>query len=243
MILQIVEMAMVTVCFGFLIFFLVLADGEASSRLGSSRDFDSPAYLKLPGIRRAEENLQSHSVGAENVSVLLYLEHPINVVNEGYLSVTLDAYQVRNQLKTANLRNASVISTAKGLAPAVFRIGGTDGDYAIFNANASGSNYTLTTQEWDEINEFVSKVGWHLVFGLNLQLRKPWPIGAWDSSNAVELMKYSTQKGYNISWELGNGEKMILECVRSAYSVPAKRIIIIYYTHGGCIRDLFTATH
>ena len=219
MILQIVEMATVTVYFGFLIFFLVLADGDASSRSGSSREFDSPAYLKLPGIRRAEENLKNHNVGAENVSVLLYLEHPINVVNEGYLSVTLDAYQVRNQLKTADLRNASVISTAKGLAPAVFRIGGTDGDYAIFNANASGSNWTLTTQEWDEINEFVSKVGWHLVFGLNLQLRKPWPIGAWDSSNAVELIKYSTQKGYNISWELGNGEKCVFIILGPSFTV------------------------
>ena len=210
---------MVTVCLDSLILFLLLADGDASSRSGSSRDFDSPAYLKLPGIRRAEENLQSHNVGAENVSVLLYLEHPINVVNEGYLSVTLDSLELRSHLKTADLRSPSVISTAKGLAPAVFRIGGGDGDSSIFNANATGSNYTVTPQEWDYINEFVSKVGWHLVFGLNLKLRKPWPIGAWDSSNAVELMKYSTQKGYNISWELGNGDKCVFMILGPSFTV------------------------
>ena len=63
----------------------------------------------------------------------------------------------------------------------------------------------MTAGEWDNLNAFVKKVGWELTFGLNSLLRNPYPVGVWDSSNAVELMRYPNSRGYTVNWELGNG--------------------------------------
>lgn len=63
---------------------------------------------------------------------------------------------------------------------------------------------SVLVADWDKINKFVSDVGWHLVFGLNLLLRNG---SSWDPSNAESLMKYSDQKGYQMHLELGNGKK------------------------------------
>ena len=67
------------------------------------------------------------------------------------------------------------------------------------------SNFTLLYSQWDALNEFSQAVGWDMVYGLNSKLRNPWPHGAWDTTNAEELLKYTISKGYDVSWELGNG--------------------------------------
>ena len=68
------------------------------------------------------------------------------------------------------------------------------------------TNHTMTTAQWDAVNEFVRTVGWEFIFGLNSLLRNPYPVGVWDSTNAAQLMSYSTSKGYTVNWELGNGQ-------------------------------------
>nr|XP_006816007.1 PREDICTED: heparanase-like [Saccoglossus kowalevskii] len=67
-----------------------------------------------------------------------------------------------------------------------------------------GANVTPTSrvQDWNNINEFASEVGWNVIFGLNVLLRHG--NDSWDSSNAMELMKYTVEKGYSVNWELGN---------------------------------------
>ena len=200
---------------------LVVADANSSK----SPDASHP-YLKIPRIRKIEEYLKTtrkQNLGTakdDNLGIILYLSEAFNVVDERYLSVTIDAGELRDHLQHVNFVSPSVINTAKGLAPAVFRVGGTAADYAIYSPNGSNhtssirndnvhdvqTNYTMSPQEWDTINEFTQKVGWDLIFGLNLKLRSPWPKGNWDSLNAIELIKYSTKKGYNVSWELGNGK-------------------------------------
>jgi len=68
-------------------------------------------------------------------------------------------------------------------------------------------NFTVTTHDWDVLNEFVKNVGWELVYGLNDFIMKDWSKGIWNSSNAEELIKYTKKKGYSIyAWEVGNGE-------------------------------------
>ena len=67
------------------------------------------------------------------------------------------------------------------------------------------SNFTMTVQQWDEVNKFVESVGWEFVFGLNALLRSPYPNGSWDSHNARMLLSYSTSRNYTVQWELGNG--------------------------------------
>ena len=220
---------MLTVCFLYWLFLLSDAGYTRTEVASRSQVSDRNHYLELPNIRaaakRLEVNLPRHRSArgkATTVNVTVELLRHIHEVSDGYLSVTMDAVELRNHLKNVNLSDPRVVNTARGLAPAVFRIGGTDGDYAIFDENGSDattkkgssespSNFTVSAEIWDEVNKFARNVGWYLVYGLNSKLRSPWPDGAWDASNAVQLMLYSTKKGYNVSWELGNGELSLRE--------------------------------
>ena len=76
--------------------------------------------------------------------------------------------------------------------------------YIGYNENGN-NNYTMTGADWDLVNNFVLKVGWELIFGLNALLVKDWRLKTWDSSNAQELIQYTLNKGYKVAWELGNG--------------------------------------
>jgi len=58
------------------------------------------------------------------------------------------------------------------------------------------TNFTFSASDWDELNNFVKKVGWELVFGLNKDLRKT--DGSWDSSNAEELVRYTLKRNYSL---------------------------------------------
>nr|POF23814.1 heparanase-like protein 3 [Quercus suber] len=68
----------------------------------------------------------------------------------------------------------------------------------------------LPLSRWDELNNFFKKAGAVVVFGLN-ELRgktinpQGFAEGAWNSSNAESLMRYTVNQGFTIQgWELGN---------------------------------------
>ena len=62
----------------------------------------------------------------------------------------------------------------------------------------------ISASFYDELCKFVSSIGWDLIFGLNMLLRKP--NGVWEPSNAKELIGYTVRSRYKIGgWELGNG--------------------------------------
>ncbi|XP_021350709.1 heparanase-like isoform X1 [Mizuhopecten yessoensis] len=71
-----------------------------------------------------------------------------------------------------------------------------------FEKKRNYTNFTMTASMWDDINHFMTKVGWDFLFDLNVFLRKD---GQWDSDNAKLLLKYTASKGYRLAgWELGN---------------------------------------
>ncbi|XP_016563307.2 heparanase-like protein 1 isoform X2 [Capsicum annuum] len=68
----------------------------------------------------------------------------------------------------------------------------------------------LRMQRWDELNNLFKKTAALVTFGLNAlygrrrSYRHVWE-GNWDSRNALDFIKYTVAKGYQIhSWELGN---------------------------------------
>ena len=63
-------------------------------------------------------------------------------------------------------------------------------------------NITLTTSEWDEINEFARATGLRLLFDLNVLTTMP--SGEWNSSNAEELLRYTATRNYTLDFQLGN---------------------------------------
>ena len=121
-----------------------------------------------------------------------------------------------------DFQSQRLINLGKALAPAMLRIGGTDQDALLFNVDStkedegikyrtilkteSDSNFTMTTSQWDTINQYATKIGWEITFGLNVFLRHR---GHWDTTNAAQLMNYTLSKGYKVNWELGNGTQRV----------------------------------
>ena len=143
----------------------------------------------------------------EENTIMVNLTGYVYEVSDQFLSVTIDAGNIHDNWEVINFTAPRIINMAKALAPAMLRVGGTSGDFIIFEEttklNGKESNFTMNTTQWDAVNTFVEAVGWDFIFGLNVLLRKN---GSWDSANAEELLTYTTSKGYKVNWELGNGK-------------------------------------
>ena len=134
-------------------------------------------------------------------------------VSDQFLSVTIDAGNIKSNWNTINFTATRIINMAKALAPAMLRVGGTEGDFLLFEETTDKnnqsinvySNFTMNTSQWDAVNMFVQAAGWDFIFGLNVLLRAN---GSWNSTNAEELLTYTTSKGYKVNWELGNGKNL-----------------------------------
>lgn len=111
---------------------------------------------------------------------------------------------------------------ARNLSPAWLRIGGEATNYVTFESNqtsnSSGPSYSTVCEEpddshcmclrmlpieWDRVNRFAQRVGWKVLFGLNVQQRDT---GVWDPANAATLISYTAEKKYDTSWSLGNSK-------------------------------------
>ncbi|XP_064601640.1 heparanase-like [Liolophura sinensis] len=151
-------------------------------------------------------SLLIQSVQVAGLEVTVQPDHVVSVTSERFVSITLDAGNLVNHWKGFDPRSSLAITLAKALYPAYLRVGGTSGDSLIFSTGNKLSdkdfpNSTLSTTEWDELNQFAIQANLSLIFGLNSLYR---PGGVWDPANAIELMKYSTDRGYVLDLELGN---------------------------------------
>ncbi|KAK1550615.1 hypothetical protein Q3G72_022039 [Acer saccharum] len=129
-------------------------------------------------------------------------------------------------LLNLDLNNTILFNAIKAFSPLKIRLGGTLQDRVIYESknvhqpcspfvkNPSEllgfSQGCLPMSRWDELNVFFKNAGAAVVFGLNaLNGRKIGSDGsaggAWNSTNAESLMRYTVNKGYTIhGWELGN---------------------------------------
>ncbi|XP_020619358.1 heparanase-like isoform X3 [Orbicella faveolata] len=168
--------------------------------------------------------LQSHYVGfskdnyvAQNVSI--NLDRSVFTVSEKFLSVAIDSNIMRHHWPHVNFTSERLFNLARGLSPAFLRIGGTAGDFLIYDDSQglqkpkNVSNFTITHQDLDKIHLLSSKAGWDVMFGLNVLLRTQ--DGSWDASNPKEIMQYVAEHGYNFGWELGNEPNLFVDFGKS----------------------------
>ncbi len=199
--------------------FVTAADFELTKVGGKKLEMDWP-YRKA-----SSEDRQPTA----NPTINLDLTTVRDTVSEQFLSVTIDSCAIKYHWDMINFTSVRTQNLAKALSPAMLRIGGTDEDFLLFKSGRKDkddppmddpvvgsppsyncfpkvyTNFTLSEDQWDEVNSFVAQAGWEIIFGLNVLLRHPWPNGSWDSTNAKELMSYTATKGYKVNWELGNG--------------------------------------
>ncbi|KAK9207870.1 hypothetical protein WN944_000219 [Citrus x changshan-huyou] len=132
----------------------------------------------------------------------------------------------RASLLNLDLGNPILLKAVKAFSPLKIRMGGTLQDKVVYESKGIDEPCTpfvknnselfgfsegcLTMCRWDELNIFFRRAGAVVTFGLNALRGRIIQSdgsarGAWDSSNAESLMRYTVNKGYKIyGWELGN---------------------------------------
>ena len=154
----------------------------------------------------------SESDSTTVLEVSINLKDPRGKTSDYFLSVTLDAGLLSKHWKGFDFSNKGVQNMARSLSPAYLRIGGTAEDFLTFNPGSGSLNWReeteFTAYDWDTVNEFAKTVNWDVIFGLNVLTRKSGQ--PWNPSNALELIRYTADRGYRVSWELGNGRTFSL---------------------------------
>jgi hypothetical protein len=74
--------------------------------------------------------------------------------------------------------------------------------FSIINSLPLTLFVCISEVHWIDLNHFAHEAGLDLVVCLNILQRSD---GVWDSRNSLQLVSFSNEMGYNISWELGYG--------------------------------------
>ncbi|CAL5435150.1 unnamed protein product [Camellia sinensis] len=159
----------------------------------------------------------------------------IGQIDEDFICATIDWWPPEKcdygtcswgtaSLLNVDLRNPILLNAIKAFSPLKIRLGGTLQDKVVYESvGVPCTQFVLNSAEifgftqgclpmsrWDALNSFFKNAGAKIIFGLNaLSGRTVGPdgsaVGAWNSSNAESLIRYTVNKGYTINgWELGN---------------------------------------
>ncbi|CAH8384908.1 unnamed protein product [Eruca vesicaria subsp. sativa] len=173
----------------------------------------------------------------EKGTVFVYGRAAVGTIDEDFICATLDWWPPQKcdygtcawdhaSILNLDLNNTVLQNAIREFAPLKIRIGGTLQDLVIyetpdqeqpclpFTQNTSLLfGYTqgcLPMRRWNQLNDFFSKTGAKVIFGLNaLSGRSIKPngeaVGAWDYTNAESFIRYIVQNNHTVDgWELGN---------------------------------------
>ena len=113
-------------CWGFYTA-IILADSDQAIQAASGL---------LARIQEAENNVDQQSANINALhQIQLDVTTPISEVDPQFLSVTIGAGRIRENWSGIPFTSRQFINLARGLSPAMLRVGGSDEDFLIFNAS------------------------------------------------------------------------------------------------------------
>ena len=110
---------------------------------------DSPLVTRVQEAEsRREKHPQGKQFGGERKlavdQIALDVLAPISEVDPEFLSVTIDAGDISRNWSGITFTAQRIINMARGLAPAMLRVGGTSGDFILFNSS-TGISIAIST--------------------------------------------------------------------------------------------------
>lgn len=108
----------------------------------------------------------------------------------------------------------STAALLRGLSPAFVRLGGADTNKYLFKSKNSDIEHRpdeiiISEEHWKGLNDFLRKSGMDVIVCLNSAHRGGDP-EKWDPRNALEMISFSDKQQYNITWQLGYGNFLII---------------------------------
>ena len=101
--------------------------------------------------------------------------------------------------------------------------------------------FWFAANDFDRLARFVHDTGLKLIYDLNGFFRRP--DGAWDATNAIDIVRHVEDEGYDIVWELGNepnryesfGKERILSAFQVAQDTIRLRSLLMRSKHYGSV--------
>ncbi|KAG5225243.1 heparanase protein [Salix suchowensis] len=179
-------------------------------------------------IERSKPATSESTGGPGNIvegTVFINGTAPIGTTDSDFICVTLDWWPPdkcdfgtcswgKSSFLNLDLTNPILLNAIKAFSPLKIRLGGTLQDKVTYERPGEPCpkfiKSCLPMSRWDELNNFFKQAGAVVLFGLNALSGRTTAadgssVGAWNSSDAEYLMRYSVDKGYTIhGWELGN---------------------------------------
>lgn len=121
----------------------------------------------------------------------------------------VDGARGKEKIAPYNIASEELIAKAQALAPAYFRVGGSEADKLFYQLNPetklpNGYDSTLTPKHLKSLRAFIERSGLDLFFTLNSGPEK-WKNGSFESNNLLELIDYFKKENYPLSkLEFGN---------------------------------------
>lgn len=113
-----------------------------------------------------------------------------------------------------SLDEPNLVFLARSLAPAVLRVGGSEGDLVFYETPSSpcppdpnATLFCLTMERWAAINAFAAATGNKVAYGLNAMAgrNKTCHTCPWDPTNARDFLAHSAAQGIvPFAFEFGN---------------------------------------
>ncbi|XP_065843791.1 uncharacterized protein [Oscarella lobularis] len=140
----------------------------------------------------------------------------IGMTSDGYVSFNFDWHLnseespawYNSSVLVLDLKNPQLVYLASQLSPGHLRVGGSEGDVAIYDVGTHSPckpGFCMSMDRWHELVEFCQAAKIRLVFGLNAMYGRKNKTSHFDSTNTQALLEYTAKNKLPVyGFEFGN---------------------------------------